>query len=61
MRTKDEYLTDAKTYMPGKTSNYTKLYGLRYLELEVLIDIRDILDNRLREINSDIYKLAQKD
>ena len=29
--------------------------------IEVLIDIRDILEMRFREINSDIYKIAQKD
>lgn len=43
MRAKDEILRDAKTDIANQKASYPMSYWLRYRELEVLIDIRDIL------------------
>ena len=57
MRTKDEIVghlfDDAKTAKELGTLEHLTDISL----LEVLIDIRDILDNRLLEINRDIDKI----
>lgn len=57
MRTKVEILRNAKTDIVNSKASFPTSYWLRYRELEVLCDIRDILDNRLLEIDRDIHKI----
>jgi hypothetical protein len=61
MRTKDEILDQARQDITSPEYGDTAHLWLDVRKIEVLIDIRDILELRLREINSDIYKIAQKD
>jgi len=56
MRTKDEILKEAENCLLKKQCNNTKLIGLRYLEVEALIDIRDVIEERLASIDNTILK-----
>lgn len=47
MRTKDEILNDAKSDIRNKSGNFPGSFWLRYRELEVQIDIRDIFSQAL--------------
>jgi len=61
MRTKDEILKQDKHEVEIGVRERINFGSRDLLILEVLIDVRDILEMRLREINSDIYKIAQKE
>ena len=49
MRTKNEILRNAKTDIANSKASFPTSYWLRYRELEVLIDIRDIHFSRLTQ------------
>ena len=50
MRTKDEILRNAKTDIVNSKASFPTSYWLRYRELEVLCDIRDILNGQLIDL-----------
>jgi hypothetical protein len=50
MRTKDEILRSAKTDINNSKASFPVSYWLRLRELEVLIDIRDILNGQLIDL-----------
>ena len=57
MRTKDDILHDASQDIINPDYVGKEPYWLEYRKIEVLIDIRDSLDNRLLEIDRDIDKI----
>lgn len=54
MRTKDEILRNAKTDIANSKASFPTSYWLRYRELEVLIDIRNILSATLNDIKRNV-------
>jgi len=61
MRTKDDILKEVESCLLKRQSNGTKSVGLRFLEIEVLIDLRDILQYQLLRIGDLYSAFKEKD
>lgn len=61
MRTKDEILGSARNDISSKDFREDAPLWMEYRKLEVLIDIRDILYNRLSHISRHIESISEKD
>lgn len=61
MRTKEEILRNAKTDIINSKASFPTSYWLRYRELEVLIDIRDIFDKLMLELYRGLRAISKQD
>jgi hypothetical protein len=61
MRTKDVILTEARADITDPNYPGKEPFWLKYLELEVLIDIRDVIYEAGTDIQDAIWKTADKD
>ena len=60
MRTKNEILRNAKTDIVNSKASFPTSYWLRYRELEVLIDIRDMLYSFLDSDQEGVFIKQQR-
>ncbi|GAI53433.1 unnamed protein product [marine sediment metagenome] len=56
MRTKEEILDSTREDIRGWSGRDTPSVWMEYRKLEILIDIRDILEDRLKSLDNTILK-----